>query len=72
MLRNIQIIANKYTEMSVPPVDQRYWQRLRKLSPKLRVHMVTEGQHINELVLQPGAPVKSIVYETPYIPVSNH
>ena len=69
-LRNIQIITNKYTESVAPPVDYRVWKNVRKANPRLRVHLITEGGHRNEIVFQQRAPVKSIVYDSPYIPVS--
>ena len=69
-LRNIQIVTNKYTEVTVPPVDYRVWKAVRKVNPRLRVHLVTEGRHRNEITFQQKAPVKSIVYDSPYIRVS--
>ena len=65
-LRNIQIITNKYTESVAPPVDYRVWKAVRKVSPRLRVHLITEGGHRNEIVFQQRAPVKSIIYDSPY------
>ena len=70
-LRNIQIITNKYTESVAPPVDYRIWKAVRKVNPRLRVHLITEGGHRNEIVFQQRAPVKSIIYDSPYTPVSN-
>ena len=69
-LRNIQIITNKYTECVAPPVDYRVWKKVRKTNPRLRVHLITEGKHKNEITFQQRAPVKSIVYDSPYVPVS--
>ena len=69
-LRNIQIITNKYTECVAPPVDYRIWKKVRKTNSRLRVHLITEGKHKNEMTFQQRAPVKSIVYDSPYIPVS--
>ena len=71
LLRNIQIITNKYTECVAPPVDYRVWKSVRKVNPRLRVHLVTEGNHKNEITFQEKAPVKSIIYDSPYIPVSH-
>merc|ERR1719414_321439 len=65
-LRNVQIVTNTYTEAIAPPVDYRTWKACRKSNPRLRVHLVTEGKHRNEMVLQQRAPVKSVVYDTPY------
>ena len=65
-LRNVQIMTNAYTECVPTPVDYRVWKKARKANPKLRVHIVTEGKHSNEVTFQRRAPVKSIVYDTPY------
>lgn len=69
-LRNLQIITNRYTESVATPVDYKVWQKVRKANPRLRVHLVTEGKHNHEITFQNKAPVKSIVYDSPYIPVS--
>ena len=71
-LRNIQIVTNRYTEVVVPPVDYRVWKAVRKVNPRLRVHLVTEGRHKNEITFQQKAPVKSIVYDSPYIRVGHY
>ena len=42
------------------------WKTTRKHNPRLRIHLVTEGRHKNEIMFQQKAPVKSIVYDTPY------
>ena len=46
--------------------NSRVWKALRKRNPRLRVHISTEGRHKNELMFQQRAPVKSVVYDTPY------
>ena len=65
-LRNITIKTNSYTEVVPAPVDYRIWKECRKMNPKLRVHLVTEGKHSREITFQTRAPVKSVVYDTPY------
>jgi len=65
-LRNIQIVSNAYSECTPTPVDYRIWKQLRKKHPRLRVHLVTEGKHRKEITFQTRAPVKSVVYDTPY------
>ena len=69
-LRNLIIITNSYTECVAAPVDYRVWKSCRKVNPKLRVHLVTEGKHKKEVTFQHRAPVKSIVYDTPYTQVA--
>jgi len=65
-LRNVQIVSNAYSECIPTPVDYRIWKQCRKTHPRLRVHLVTEGRHKKELTFQTKAPVKSLVYDTPY------
>jgi len=65
-LRNVQIVSNAYSECVPTPVDYRIWKQCRKTHPRLRVHLVTEGKHKKEMTYQTKAPVKSLVYDTPY------
>jgi F-box protein 39 len=69
-IRNIIILTNNYTECVPSPVDYRVWKQCRKSNPRLRVHLVTEGKHKKELTFQARAPIKSIVYDTPYTQVT--
>ncbi len=71
-MRNLHIVTNSYTECVPTPVDYRVWKQLRRSNPKLRVHLVTEGKHSRELTFQGRAPVRSIVYNTPYTKVGNN
>ena len=68
-LRNLQIVSNKYTECVAPAVDSGIWKAVRITNPRLRVHLITEGQTKNEMLFQDKAPVKSIIYDSPYISV---
>lgn len=69
-LRNLHILSNAYTETIPTPVDYRIWKQCRRSHPRLRVHLVTEGKHRKELTFQSRAPVKSVVYDTPYTRVN--
>ncbi|XP_023347244.1 uncharacterized protein LOC111716066 isoform X2 [Eurytemora carolleeae] len=69
-LRNLIIMSNAYTDSIPTPVDSRIWLSCRKHHPRLRVHLITEGKHKKELTFQTRAPVKSIVYDTPYSKVN--
>ena len=63
------IYRNSYYRKKEPLKHQyfcRVWKTTRKHNPRLRIHLVTEGRHKNEIMFQQKAPVKSIVYETPY------
>lgn len=65
-LRNVVLMTNNYTECTPTPVDYKVWKAARKSNPRLRVHLVTEGKHSKEITFQGRAPVKSVVYDTPY------
>lgn len=71
-LRHLHIVSNAYSEPVPTPVDYRVWRQLRKQAPRLRVHLVTEGKHKKEITFQTRAPVKSIVYDTPYTRVTDY
>merc|ERR1719334_1855477 len=65
-LRNLHIVSNAYSECVPTPVDYRVWKQFRKDAPRVRVHLITEGKHNKEITFQTRAPVKSIVYDTPF------
>ncbi|XP_018027591.1 uncharacterized protein LOC108682857 isoform X1 [Hyalella azteca] len=64
-LRNMHILQNKYTENG-RSVHYKSWKQCRQNNPRLRVHLSTEGSSKKELYWQQRAPVKSIVYDSPY------
>lgn len=64
-LRNLFIVQNKYTENG-KSLKYKAWKQCRKNNPRLRVHLCTEGSFKKEIIWQERAPVKSVVYDTPY------
>ncbi|XP_069187995.1 uncharacterized protein [Procambarus clarkii] len=64
-LRNLFIIQNKYTE-NCRSISYKAWRQCRQKNPKLRVHLCIEGNSRMDIVHQLCAPVKSIVYDSPY------
>lgn len=62
------IVQNKYTD-SGRVLDPLAWKRCRTTNPRLRVHLSSEGNSKKEILWQRRAPVKSIVYESPYAKV---
>ncbi|CAL4115806.1 unnamed protein product, partial [Meganyctiphanes norvegica] len=71
-LQNMYIVQNKFTEGG-RSISSKVWSTCRKANPQLRVHLMTEGNQEEgnnksqiERVWQPGAPVKSIIYDSPY------
>lgn len=67
-LRNLHIVQNKYTEHG-KSLGYRVWKACRRANPRLRVHLCLEGLCKKEIIWQPRAPVKSIVYDSPYAKV---
>ncbi|RXG70612.1 hypothetical protein Avbf_03218 [Armadillidium vulgare] len=68
-LRNMHIVQNKYTEHA-RSLHYKAWKACRENNPKLRVHLRVEGNSKKGIVWQPRAPVKSIVYDSPYAQIS--
>ncbi|GIY85740.1 f-box domain-containing protein [Caerostris darwini] len=68
-LRDLYLLQTKQTE-NASPVSFKAWRECSKTSPFLRVHHVLEGQVDKEVVWQEGAPVRSVVYDTPENKVS--
>ncbi|XP_071512758.1 uncharacterized protein [Panulirus ornatus] len=64
-IRNLYIVQNKYTENG-RSLHYKAWKQCRAGNPKLRVHLCTEGSCKKEIIWQLQAPVKSIVYDTPF------
>lgn len=70
-LCNVVLVVNPFTESQNLSVDPEIWRLCRKGNPKLRVHLLTEGKQAKEVVFQEGAPVRSIVYDSPHAKVFN-
>jgi len=68
-LVNLFIIQNKYT-LTGRSLPYQAWKSCRRNNPKLRVHLVSEDGNQRELYWQQRAPVKSIVYASPYARVT--
>ncbi|KAF0296493.1 hypothetical protein FJT64_006052 [Amphibalanus amphitrite] len=69
-LRNLHLIQNEHTE-STGSVGRRSWRDARLRNSRLRVHLRLEGKpRHQEIIWQQDAPVKSILYRSPYIAVS--
>lgn len=64
-LRNLHILQNKYTEHG-KSLGYRVWKACRAGNPRMRVHLRLEGLCKKEIIWQPRANVKSIVYDSPY------
>ncbi|GFT52275.1 f-box domain-containing protein [Trichonephila clavipes] len=68
-LRNLNLLQTKQTENAVS-VSFKIWRECSKISPLLRVHHILEGPVETQVIWQDGAPIRSIIYDTPEIKVS--
>ena len=48
----MMMIMMMLTMMILMMIMTRIWKQLRKIHPRLRVHLVTEGKHKKELTFQ--------------------
>ncbi|KAK7069064.1 hypothetical protein SK128_017452 [Halocaridina rubra] len=68
-LRNLFILQNKYTEHG-KSLNYKTWKVCRRNNPRLRVHLCTEGNVKRDIIWQERAPVKSVVYDSPYAKIT--
>ncbi|XP_030761622.1 uncharacterized protein LOC115886542 isoform X2 [Sitophilus oryzae] len=70
-LKHLHLVQNRYTidEGFIKPVCQRIWKKVRTTNPRLNVHLEVESKKYRSVVWQEGAPVRSIVYNSPLIGV---
>uniref|UniRef100_T1IND8 F-box domain-containing protein n=1 Tax=Strigamia maritima TaxID=126957 RepID=T1IND8_STRMM len=67
-IRHLHVVQNTFTEIGVS-VPGSAWRESRRLS-KFHVHLRIEGRLTKEIIWQEFAPVKSVVYESPYSKVT--
>ncbi|XP_044726796.1 uncharacterized protein LOC123290606 [Chrysoperla carnea] len=69
-LRNLHLVQNRYTpsdSSTMRPVSARVWRQCRMNNRRLAVHLEVEALREKELLWQEGAPVHSIIFESPLI-----
>jgi len=73
-LKHLHILQNRFTpsEMLLISVPRRSWQQCRKGNPELQVHLKVESHREREILWQEGAPVRSLLYDSPHVKVSNN
>lgn len=67
-LQHLHLLQNRYTPASVQlsPCSAKAWRIVKRDNPGLKVHLRVESAiGDNEILMQPDAPVYSILYETP-------
>lgn len=65
-LRDLYIVQTKHTIQVTSSVSPKVWKECRRMAPFLRVHQLVEGKIKSEISWQEGAPVHSVIYNTPY------
>ncbi|XP_055535829.1 uncharacterized protein LOC129724722 isoform X2 [Wyeomyia smithii] len=66
-VRHLYLFQNRYTPaaISISPCTAKGWRLLRRDNPNLRVHLRVESTNSGgEILLQPAAPVHSMIYQT--------
>ncbi|XP_053685778.1 uncharacterized protein LOC128735313 [Sabethes cyaneus] len=65
-VRHLYLFQNRYTPaaISISPCTAKGWRLLRRDNPNLRVHLRVESTNVGEILLQPAAPVHSMIYQT--------
>ncbi|XP_058833552.1 uncharacterized protein LOC131691285 [Topomyia yanbarensis] len=65
-VRHLYLFQNRYTPaaITISPCTAKGWRLLRRDNPNLRVHLRVESTSAGEILLQPDAPVHSMIYQT--------
>ncbi|KAH1009273.1 uncharacterized protein LOC109539584 isoform X1 [Dendroctonus ponderosae] len=68
-LKHLHIVQNRYTtdEGFVKPIMSASWKKVRSMNKGLGVHLEVESNKFKTVVWQEGAPVRSILYDSPHI-----
>ncbi|XP_044271820.1 uncharacterized protein LOC123015857 isoform X1 [Tribolium madens] len=68
-IKHIHILQNRYTpnDINIKPVGFKTWKVARKNNPELRVHLQLESLKEKPLIWQQGAPVSTVLYDSPHI-----
>ncbi|KAK3102902.1 hypothetical protein FSP39_014811 [Pinctada imbricata] len=69
-LTELHLVQGRYT-CDFQHVSDEAWRLLKQMSPYFRVSLEIRGHTKSKLCLQPHAPVREIVYDTPYAQFDN-
>lgn len=66
-VRHLHILQNRYTPSGIvtSPCTAKGWRLVKRDNPNLNVHLRVESTSDSEILIQPEAPVRSIIYQTP-------
>ncbi|XP_021343751.1 uncharacterized protein LOC110443697 isoform X2 [Mizuhopecten yessoensis] len=69
-LSDLRLVQDQYT-CATQPVSADAWRIIKEIAPYLKVTLEVRGKCKNTLLLQPHAPVVSIVFDTPHSKISH-
>lgn len=66
-IRHLHLLQNRYTPSSIciTPCNAKAWRIVKRDNSNLCVHLRVESTKDGEVLIQPEAPVYSIMYQTP-------
>uniref|UniRef100_A0A182N2U6 F-box domain-containing protein n=1 Tax=Anopheles dirus TaxID=7168 RepID=A0A182N2U6_9DIPT len=66
-VKHLTLLQNRYTPpaLAISPCSAKAWLVVRRDNPRLRVHLRVESTTNAVILLQPEAPVASMIYQTP-------
>lgn len=72
-IRHLHILQNRYTPSGIvtSPCTVKGWRLVKRDNPHLYVHLRIESTSDGEILIQPEAPVRSIIYQAPKAKVRN-
>lgn len=70
-MTNLHLLQNRYTpnSIAISPCNAKAWRIVRRDNPTLKVHLRVESTGKRDILLQPDAPVSSIIYQCPKLQV---
>lgn len=73
-IRHLHLFQNRYTPKSImiSPCSSKAWRTVKRDNPTLKVHLCLETTDMGDVLLQPDAPVASVLYRSPKIQVRCH
>ncbi|XP_058065276.1 uncharacterized protein LOC131214943 [Anopheles bellator] len=73
-VKHLTLLQNRYTPpaLAISPCSAKAWLSVRRDNPRLRVHLRVESTSNALILLQPEAPVSSMIYQTPKTKITSH
>lgn len=70
-VEHLHLYQNRYTPSSITisPCNAKVWRIVKRDNPMLKVHLRVESTSSDDVLLQPDAPVSSIIHQCPKLQV---